>query len=86
MTMKSDPYFKMTMEELQTLRVKIEGDPKNQNPGNLAGRYIWIFTDNARKRLDRIAWAITALLAKKRADAGNPVVCSGYSGRKSNRR
>jgi len=68
-------------ELVQMIRV-IESDPANQLPkGGL-----YLFTPDARKKLDAIARAITNNLIDARAAAGNPVKADGYSGRQSNKR
>lgn len=70
-----------TNQQLHAMMEAIEADPKSRNPpGSLM-----IFTKEARKKLDEIAWAITDNLAEARAAAGNPVSTCGYSGRQSNR-
>lgn len=71
-----------TNAEWLMLRTAIESDPANRNPpGGL-----FIYTEKARKKLDRIDREITHNLDEARKAAGNPVSCDGYSGRNSNRR
>jgi len=71
-----------TNAEWLMLRTAIESDPANHNPpGSL-----FIYTEKARKKLDRIDREITHNLAEARKASGNPVSCDGYSGRNSNRR
>jgi hypothetical protein len=72
----------LTTEELIAKAQAIRDDPKNKMP---PGSF-WLYTAAARKRLDKIAWEITYLLAEKRAANGDPVPTNGYSGRNSNRR
>lgn len=72
-----------TNEELTAMARAIENDPANRNP--VAGS-IFKYTKAAHRKLDAIALQITHNLAAGRAAAGDPVVCSGYSGRQSNRR
>lgn len=69
-------------EELTKLMAEIEADPKNQAPEGQVYKY----TPEARRKLDKIAMAITHNLAEKRAAAGDPVPTCGYSGMKKNRR
>ena len=71
-----------TNEELHGMMAAIEADPKNQMPKGS----IWKYAPNARKKLDKLAWAVTHNLAEQRRLAGDPVRCDGYSGRQSNRR
>ena len=61
---------------------RIESDVNSQNP---PGSF-WKYTPRVRKKLDWLADEITKLLAEKRRLEGNPVPCSGYSGRQTNRR
>lgn len=61
---------------------RIESDVNSQNP---PGSF-WKYTPRARKKLDWLAAGITELMAEKRKLEGNPVPCSGYSGRQTNRR
>ena len=71
-----------TTTEWLAVQLAIESDPANRNPpGSL-----FIYTEKARKKLDRIAREITNNMAEARKSAGNPVPCDGYSGRQSNRR
>ena len=42
-----------SFEELNELRLSIENNPKNQTKG------FYLYTPEARKKLDIIAWAIT---------------------------
>ncbi|OQA09848.1 MAG: hypothetical protein BWY66_00387 [bacterium ADurb.Bin374] len=70
-----------TTEELLAMIREIEDDPANRQSTGL-----YLYTEKARKKTDKIARAIAALAAEKRRLAGDPVPCNGYSGRKSNRR
>jgi hypothetical protein len=71
-----------TNEELVAMQSAIESDPRNQMPPG----HLFLYTPQARKKLDEIARAITSNLREKRRLAGDPVDDSGYSGRQSNRR
>lgn len=57
-----------TTEELLKMRKKIEEDPLN-----LSGETIFIYTAKARKKLFAIDLQITHNLAEKRKKEGNPV-------------
>ena len=72
-----------TTAEWQALRIAIESDPANLNP---PGTSLFIHTEKARKKLDKIAREITYNMAEARKASGDPVPCDGYSGRQSNRR
>ncbi len=72
----------MTIPELVAKRQAIEADPANQMP---AGS-LYLYTPQARRKLDAIDRAIAADMAERRAAAGRPVPCDGYSGRQTNRR
>lgn len=74
-------YQKHSMAELVELRLRITGDPANQQTGS-----IYLYTPKARKRLNDIDRAITWHLSDKREAEGRPVPTEGYSGRQSNRR
>lgn len=71
-----------TNEDLVKMMEDIESDPSNQMP---PGSF-WKMVPAARKKIQKIQEQITHNLAMKRAAAGNPVQCDGYSGRKSNKR
>ena len=71
-----------TNEELLAMIAEIEADPKNRMPpGGL-----YLYTPQARKKLDKLARAVTNNMAEKRALKGDPVRADGYSGRQTNRR
>lgn len=80
--MRRDKLDSMTTEELQTLRVSIESDPANKAPTDS----LYLYTPEARKRLEAIAREIQANVATKRAAAGEEVLMAGYTGRQTNRR
>lgn len=67
-------------DELQALRVQIESNPANQQTGSL-----FKYTPSARKKLDAIAWAITANLRAAKLARGEYINDAGYSGRQTNR-
>jgi len=75
--------MKKTTAEWQAIRIAIESDPANLNQ---PGTSLFIYTEKARKKLDKIAREITNNMAEARKTAGNPVPCDGYSGRQSNRK
>ncbi len=50
-----------SFEELNALRLKIENDPKSKNPDEKSW---FIYSKEARKKLDDIAWAVTLKLGK----------------------
>lgn len=52
-----------TMEELMAERAAMIADPANYN----TGRGLCIYTPQAEARLTKIAYAVTALVAEKRA-------------------
>ena len=52
-----------TMQELLAKQRAIEADPKNRNPQKGS---IWLYTKNAQRRLDKIAFEITELLRQKK--------------------
>ena len=72
-------------EQIAKIQQKIsalQDDPANAGkPGA-----IWKYTPKTHKKLDNLAMDIANLIAEKRAVQGNPVDCSGYSGRQTNRR
>lgn len=67
--------------ELVQMREAICADPKNKVTGGL-----FLYTKEARKKLDRIDRAITENIRQKRLAEGKPVNDSGYSGRQTNKR
>jgi hypothetical protein len=69
-----------TNEELVQMQNAIQSNPDNKAEG------LFLYTPEARKKLDAIARQITYNLSVKRAEEGNPVISDGYSGRQSNRR
>lgn len=75
-------YTKYSQEDLVRLMEDIQSRPENHMP---AGS-VYLYTPNARKKLENITRAITWHLADKRAAAGRPVLADGYSGRNCNRR
>lgn len=54
-----------TTEELVALQKEVCADPKNQNRQG-----IWLYTPEARRKLDAIAWAITYKIREAREKAG----------------
>jgi hypothetical protein len=70
-----------TMAELMQMTSAIESDPANKMPKGS----VYLYTKQARTKLDAIARQVTYLLAEKRKAAGNPVPCDGYSGKQSRR-
>lgn len=72
----------MSMDELLEKRKAIEADPKNRMPSGS----LYLYTPNARKRLDKIDLEIANLIRERRAAEGRPVPCDGYSGRQTKRR
>lgn len=78
-------YQKYSIEELQKMDQAIRDDPKNHNPEHLVGKSIWIYTKQARKKMDAIGWAITWHLRDRREATGDPVGQVGYTGRKTNK-
>lgn len=48
-----------SLEELDALRRDVESDPASANPDHAQGRSIYLFTKQARKKLDALAWAVT---------------------------
>ena len=75
-------YYEKTTEELLAMTKAVEADPKNQMPPG----HLYLYTPQARKKLDKIAWAITQNMRDKRIAAGDPPSSEGYSGSKQNRR
>lgn len=68
--------------EIQRKITELQDDPANKGkPGS-----IWKYTQKTHKKLDKLAMSIAILMAEKRAILGNPVPCSGYSGRQTNQR
>ena len=68
--------------KIQQKIVELEDNPVNAGkPGS-----IWKYTPKTHKKLAKLAMDIASLIAEKRAIQGNPVDCSGYSGRQTNRR
>lgn len=57
---------KWTMEKLLQKQKEIQENPKYKNPEHLKGNSLYIYTKQARKMLDEIAWAITYLLGEKK--------------------
>ncbi len=72
----------LSNSELNDLRIKIESDPKSKNPDL---KSIFKFTNEAQKKLDKIARAITQNMREKRLANGKYIDDSGYSGRQSNK-
>ena len=72
-----------TMKELLELRRRIQNDPANKEivPGSPD-----LYDTKARKKLHRIDRAINDLIIERKKREGTWKPCSGYSGRKSNRR
>lgn len=59
----------LSFEELETRRAKIVDDPANANPARATGS-IFLYTPQARRKLDDLAWAVTyKLQAKKKESA-----------------
>jgi hypothetical protein len=56
-----------SFEELNEIRLAIENEPANQMP---KGSF-YLYTPNARKKLDDIAWAVTYKLAEKQRGERN---------------
>lgn len=54
-------YYKYSMEELLEMQQKIQDNPKNQKKGGF-----YLYTREARKKLDDIAWAITAKIRENK--------------------
>lgn len=54
-----------SMEDLQALRRAVEEDPASANPQHATGQSIYLFTPEARRKLDAIAWAIATKLREK---------------------
>ncbi len=68
-------------ELLEKIR-KLEDDPANLNPPGTFEKY----KKSVRKRIDSLRHDVAYLISQERAAAGNPVLCSGWSGRQTNRR
>lgn len=75
-------YKKYSKEQLLLLQDQISGAPENRNTDGS----MFLYTAQARKKLDAIAQAITFHLADQREAAGMPVPTCGYSGQQQNRR
>jgi len=58
--MKNLRMCKLTLAELDELRLRIETDPANRMPPDS----FYIYTRQARKKLSDLAWAVTHKLKK----------------------
>jgi len=72
-----------TTEELVGMRKAIEGLSESKNRDSSS---IWIYSIEARRKLDRIDRAITENLRQGRIARGEVVDDQGYSGRQTNKR
>ena len=72
-----------TIAELSMLQQQIVTDPANRNT---TPDSIYLYTPKARKKLNRIAQAITDLLIERKKRDGTYKPAPGYSGRQTNRR
>lgn len=61
-----------SLDQLNTLRLEVQGDPEAANPAHAAGRDINLYTKGARRKLDALAWAVTHKLAEARATTERP--------------
>jgi len=57
-----------SFEELNEIRLKIESDPNSKNPDKKSW---FIYSKEARKKLDDIAWAVTLKLKENRKKEGD---------------
>ena len=75
-------YSKLSKAELLAEQERLCTDPVNRN---IAGG-LYLYTKEAQKKLDKIAWAITILIKEEKKARGEFVNEAGYSGRMTNRR
>lgn len=73
-----------SMLELMKLRDSIESNPENHVPR--ATGSIYLYTKEARRKLDLINRAITDRIREARVARGETINCAGYSGRQTNKR
>jgi hypothetical protein len=55
----------LSFEELNELREMVVNDPKSANPDHARGS-IYLYTREANRKLDALAWAVTYKLAEQR--------------------
>lgn len=71
-----------TIADLHAQIEAIRTNPKSQ----ARDEGIYLYTKSARKKMDNLAWEITARIEEMQRAKGDFVAVSGYSGRQSNRR
>lgn len=67
----------LTMEQLVSLQQQVTADPASKNPLRASGQSIYLYSKQAKKKLDNIAWAITHKLQEKKGAEAEATAAPG---------